>query len=334
MQPAPPYGAPPPSTQYPYAMPPPGYGPQPGYYPPPPPPAFHTREGVKYFSYALLMEIIVGVVGFILAIAAIGMILSLGTGNWQVAWGALVGLAAAGIAILVLVLLFIIFALLGIIKFALGRNEFGPEHAKNFLMAIIFFILGIVIPMVGGAFNPSADPRGSVDSVYSSIRTGMIVSGVVGIVGPVFTGLGLITLVKQFTTDEAPKFRLALILLIVGPIIGLAAMVAIFPAKPGSGVGVLDLSAFMSVAVMGLSLGGVVSLLGYFFFYGGYKTILEKMNAGVIQPGMPPAQSFPPGYAPPPVPPQPYQPPPPGAPAPYQPPPPGAPAPYQPPPPQ
>jgi MFS family permease len=276
---------------------------------PPPAPAYFTKDGVKYFSYVLLLEVVVGLVGFLLALGAIAMILSLGSGNWGNAWGAIVAIAGVAVVLLIFALLAFIFFIVGWIKFYQGKDEFGPAHAKNFMMAVVFFILGLVIPWIGSAFSPGYAYNTNINDYYNSIRTSLIISGVLGIIGPLFNALMFTTLVKQFTNEEASKFKIATIMVIVGPVIGLVAALALLPGKPGSGVTVSQLVSFYSVASMALSVGSIVSLIGYFFFYQGYKSILGKMESGHIRPGLmlQPVPMGAPGYAPPPVPLQPYQ---------------------------
>ncbi len=322
MQPYPQYGATPPAMGPAYGMPNPAYGPPPGYYPPPMP-AFNTREGVKYFSQVLMLQIIIGLLGFVLAIAAIGLILSLGTGSWAGALGGIIAIASAAVILVILAIITLILYIAGWVKFYQGKEEFGPVHSKNFMMAVVFFILGFVLPYAGNAFSPSYEFGDTVTSIYDSIRASLIISGITGIIGPLFSALMYTTMVKAFTAEEAGKFKTGTILIILGPVIGLVAMLVMLPGKPGTGVSAADLISFSAVASMGLSLGGILSLIGYYFFYQGYKSIHAKMQQGVIRPGAMQAPMAPQGNVPPPVPPQPY-PPQPMAPAPYQPPPPMA----------
>jgi len=312
MQPYPPYGAPPPAMSPAYGMPPPAYGPPPGYYPPPP--AFNTREGVKYFSRVLLLEVLIGLIGFLIALGAIATLITLGSGNWGAALAGAVGIVMAAFVIVILGIVLFVFAIIALIKFYQGKDEFGPQHAKNFMMAIIFLILGIVLPNIGGAFSPSYGYGANITDTYNSLKMSVAVSGALQIVGGLMMALMFTFMVKAVTNEEASKFKIGTIMVMVGPIIGIAAVLAILPSKPGT-VTLSDLATMGAIATSALSLGGILSLIGYYFFYQGYKSILAKMDSGVIRPGMMPVQMAPPGYAPPPAP---YQPPPP-APYPQQP---------------
>jgi hypothetical protein len=289
-------------------MPPPAYGPPPGYYPPPP--AFNTREGVKYFSRVLLLEMIIVIISFLIALGAIATLVSLGSGNWGAALAGAVGIVMAAIVIIIFVIVMVIFAIIGLIKFGQGKDEFGPQHAKNFLMAIVFLILGLVLPNIGGTFSPSYSIGNNITDTYNSLKMSVAISGVLQVVGALMMALMFTYLVKAVTNEEASKFKLGTIMMMIGPIIGIAAVLAILPSKPGT-VTMSELATMGAIATSALSLGGIVSLIGYFFFYQGYKSILAKMESGVIRPGLMPAPMYPPGYAPPPMPPQPYQPPPP-----------------------
>ncbi|MEM4728251.1 MAG: DUF973 family protein [Thermoplasmata archaeon] len=312
--PPPAYGYPtPPPQATPPPGPPPAYGPAPAYYPPPPPPppAFHTREGVKFFSYGLLLQVIATLLGFLLALIAIALFSSMISGNIEGSIGSLLAIAGVGILIGLVILIALILFIIGLIKFFQGKDEFGPIHAKNFQMAILFLILGIVIPWIGGAFSPGYSFGTSLENYYASIRTAMILSGALAIVGAVFMTLSLMYFVKAFTREEASKFKLGQILIVVGPIIGLIAVIALTMSTP-KGIKPEDLWNAWGAISLAPQVGYIVSTGGYFLFYQGYKSILGKMNTNQIVPGvqLPPPLGAPPqpqfaAPAPPPVSPQP-----------------------------
>lgn len=324
MQPYPPYGAPPPAMAPAYGMP------QPGYYPPPPPPRFETREGVKFMSYNLLLQLVSSIIAFVVALAAAVIILG-NADNWTVGATAAIGtlVAVAGIVLLLAVISFILF-LISLYKFYEGKMEFGPEHDKNVIRGIIYWLLSFLVPIIGsvvaGALTVGMILSGNLAEVASGFRLIVIVAGVMAIVGAFFQALMYRSFVKIFTAEEVDKFKYGTILLMINPIIGLIAGAVAIPENIASG-------AQGGVGYLG-NLGAIIGVIAIWYFYQGYKSILNKMESGAIRPMMPPPMMMaPPGYAPPPMQPQPYQPPA-GAPQPYQPPPQSAPPPYRPPPPQ
>jgi MFS family permease len=318
MQPYPPYGAPPQAMPPAYGMPPPGYAPPPAYYPPPPPPTFETREGVKYMSYNLLLQMISAVVGFVIGLAALAIVLS-NASNWTAAATAALGgvVAAAAATIVIAIISFILF-IVSLIKFYQGKMEYGPEHDKNVGRGILYWILSFIIPIIGSVVAAGVAVgmmfSGNLSDIANAFRVIIIIAGVMSVVGVLFTAMMYRTLVQSFTTDEAQKFKTGTILLILNPVVGLIIGALAIPGQIASGAqsGVSYIS----------NIGGIIGLIGIWFFYQGYKSILAKMDTGVIRPMPMQAPMYPPGYAPPPMPPQPYQQ------QPYQPP--MAPAPYQP----
>ncbi len=286
---------------------------------------------MKFFSYGLLLEVILVVLSFVLALLAISLFYSAISANPEGAIGSLIALAGAAMLTGLLALIAFILFIIGLIKFYQGKDEFGPAHAKNFQMAIIFLILGIVLPIVGGAFSPGI-PLGStnVEDYYAAMRVSLIASGVMGLVGTIFMTMCLIYLVKALAQEELSKLKLGQILVIIGPIIGIVAVVALTMQTPKD-IKVQDLWTMYSAISMVPSAGSIVGCIGYFFFYQAYKSIHNKMSTGRIMPmprGAPPygapGYPAPPTYQAPPPPPPPgvqYQPQyqPPGAPPPLQP---------------
>lgn len=249
--------------------------------------------------------------GFLLALIAIALFSSMISGNIEGSIGSLLAIAGVGILIGLVILIALILFIIGLIKFFQGKDEFGPIHAKNFQMAILFLILGIVIPWIGGAFSPGYSFGTSLENYYASIRTAMILSGALAIVGAVFMTLSLMYFVKAFTREEASKFKLGQILIVVGPIIGLIAVIALTMSTP-KGIKPEDLWNAWGAISLAPQVGYIVSTGGYFLFYQGYKSILGKMNTNQIVPGvqLPPPLGAPPqpqfaAPAPPPVSPQP-----------------------------
>jgi hypothetical protein len=306
MQPYQPYGAPPPA----YGTPPPAYGPPPGYYPPPPPPTFETREGVKYMCYNLILQIVAAIIGFIIGLVVL-VILVTNASNWTVAaTEALLTVAAAAVAVTIVAFINFILFIISLVKFYQGKMEFGPEHDKNVGRGILYWILSFVVPIIGSVIAAglfvSMLLSGNAADIANAFRMILVVAGVLGVVGALFQTMMWKTFVKVFTTDEAPKFKTGTIFILLNPIIGLVIGALVIPGEIAYGAqsGVSNVS----------SIGSIIGLIGIWFFYQGYKSILDKMNAGIIRPGMMPAPMAPPGYAPPPMPyqppPQPYQPPP------------------------
>lgn len=297
-------------------MPPPAYGPPPGYYPPPPPPTFHTREGVKFMSYNLLLQIINAIIGFVIGLAVLAILIT-NTSDWTTGATAALGtVVAAAVAITIVAIISFILFIISLIKFYQGKMEFGPEHDKNVGRGILYWVLSFIIPIIGGGVAGAVAVgmilSGNLSEIANAFRMIIVIAGIMGVVGALFTAMMYRTLVQSFTTDEAPKFKTGTIFIILNPIVGLVVGVLAIPGEISSGAqsGVSNVS----------SIGGIIGLIGIWFFYTGYKSILGKMDAGIIRPGMMPAPMYPPGYAPPPMPPQPYQPPPPQmAPQPYQP---------------
>ncbi|MGQ9583553.1 MAG: hypothetical protein ACUVV6_08605 [Thermoplasmatota archaeon] len=267
---------------------------------------------MKFFHYGLLLEVLITILGFVFALAAIALFYSVIGGNAGGTVGSLIG-PGVGMLIGLLALLAFILFIIGLIKFYQGKDEFGPVHAKNFQMAIIFLILGIVIPFVGNIFSPGNSMTTKLEDLYSSMRVSLILSAVLSLVGAIFMTLSLINFVKAFIVEEASKFRLGQMLIIIGPIIGIIAVAAMTMQTPKD-IKVEDLRAMYGALAMAPSAGQVVACVGYFFFYQGYKSILGKMNKGQIlpmPPGAPPygAPAYPQPPAQPAPPPPPYSPP-------------------------
>jgi len=288
-----------------YGMPQPAYGPPPGYYPPPP--AFETREGVKYMSYNLLLQIISAIIGFVIGLAALAIVLS-NASNWTASATAALGtVVAAALAISVIAIISFILFIVSLIKFYQGKMEFGPEHDRNVGRGILYWVLSFIIPLIGGGIAGVVVVgmilSGDLSEIANAFRMIVIIAGVMGVVGAFFSAMMYRLLVLSFTTDEAPRFKTATILMLLNPIVGLVVGVLAIPGEIASGAqsGVSYIS----------NIGGILGLIAIWFFYQGYKSILAKMESGVIRPGLMPAPMYPPGYAPPPMPPQPYQPPPP-----------------------
>ena len=285
--------------------------PPPGYYPPPPPPTFHTKDGVKFMSYTMLISIITSLIGFVIGLAALAIVLT-NASNWTASATAALGtVVGAAIIISILALVSFILFIVSLIKFYQGKMEFGQEHDKNVGRGILYWILSFIIPIIGTSIAAGVAVgmmfSGNVASILNAMRTIVIIAGVMSVVAAFFSAMMYRMLVLSFTTDEAPKFKTGTILLILNPIVGLiVGVVAISGEIPYSAQsGVSNIS----------SIGGIIGLIGIWFFYQGYKSILAKMESGAIRPGAMPVPMAPPGYAPPPAPyqppPQPYQPPPP-----------------------
>jgi len=251
----------------------------------------HTKEGVKFFSYVLLLQVILALIGFILALAAIGLVMSVFSGNVtsaSTALSALVGLAAAAIATAILALISFIMFIIGFIKFYQGKDEHGPMHSKNVVMALVLWLLSFIIPFMSVAFTPTYSYFGtnSFDAYLNSVRTYVIASAVLNLVGQLMSALMFMTIVKAFTQEEKGKFMIGTILILVGPIIGIIVAVALIGGT-ASGLSYTSIASALSGFTAISSMGGIVGLIGYFFFYLGYKSILNKMNMGVIRPMMP-----------------------------------------------
>lgn len=295
----PPYGAPPPGYGYAPAAPP-GYAqpygaPAP---PPMPPPVMlnKTKDGIKYMSYFLILSIIVHLISALIAFVAFA------DPTAVISLGCLVG----GLGFLMLILFIV-----AMISLWAGKDEYGPEHAKNIKMAVVFFIIIIVMTIVSAAliviFAMSA-VMGAItldaEQVAFNLMMTILVPAVLNLVTAILWGLILYMIPKHFMApEEKTKSLLGVIFYAVGSVVNLAIAAMVW-------VGTLDL--IIGAGELVTNTGTIITMIGDLFFFMVFKGVLMRFDTGQIQPpgAAPPAMGPPPhpGHAPPPQAPPPQQP--------------------------
>ena len=319
--------------QYP-PPPPPAYGggqypPPPGYGAPPPPVygggmESKTEKGVKFFKWSLLLYIIMTLLGFIMALVVLTMLPDLTSPDTaEDAFSSAIGLAASIVLIACLVLLLlviiIIFFIVGIVNFHGGKYEFSPNHTSNVNKGLIFFILAIIMVIIGSSLGTATSTTISsgANAYLESVRNSAIISGVFNILAAIFMSLMFMFMINDFAAEsDKTKLKVGLILLIIGGIISIIVTFVMFPIDVGD-VTDSEATTIASTASYLSSLGGIVSFIGYIIFFIAYNNTHKAFVSGQIKPtplpppGAPPGPPGPPGYgAPPPPGPTSYPPPP------------------------
>ena len=196
--------------------------------------------------------------------------------------------------------------LIGVILVILGRRTFGPGHARNVVVSIVLFFLGIIISVIGGVVLGVSIATGlfggtpTLPAIQSALNNFLILLAVGSIVGGLasvfFTfalqnQMGKILLLAAYGAGIA--IEVAILVVVSGDIAQIAA--AMFPGgNYDPTAAAASLVTFQAHVASLTLLVAIPSLL----YAGAYYLVWNRINKGEI-----PAPSGPPGATPPAMPP-------------------------------
>jgi hypothetical protein len=240
----------------------------------------HTREGVKFISWSMLLYIVSALVGFALGLYIINTVLQFLTSTATMdssVLSTIMTLAVVALALAIPGLLAFIFLLYGLYRMYQGKDAYGPVHVQNIQRGILLLLIGFILPSMGSMLTSSGSVSAPAD-VYSSIKTSIIISGALSLVSNFLWAFGMYNAVKLFASEEKSKFTAGMLLLAMGPVVGICVMEAILPASASGGATADQLRSLLSGLTVLLSVGGIVSCVGYGAFFMAFRGILKRLE--------------------------------------------------------
>ncbi len=195
------------------------------------------------------------------------------------------------LTVILLGIVAMVFFLSGLARLHAGRDEYGPEHARNAEAVVIFtviaFVVGVSALTFGGTFGivfPTDDP------------VGLAVTGALTVVRGLFVGLAFAFSVRALVRpEETSAGTFAVIALAVGPGVGAGVSMALLNGLPLP-------STTLYIALAGLGVGAAIELVGYILFYRQYTALTNRIRSGELasrfRPQPMPFVPYPPPYVP------------------------------------
>jgi len=276
-----------------YAAPPPGY-PFPVPYPMYPSWPAKTAQGVGYVRWALVLAILLQAINIawfawvaaVLALAASGAP-GLG-GTLDLFVTSLAFVCAAGIVGFVAV----IFILLGVYTSHDGREEYGPDHAREMDNAVIFLIIAFVMGVIASA-SLGAGGFGATPLAFQFPLSP--IGGLFGTVRGLFVGLLLVSLVKVFISrEERDEAWIGVAILTISPAVGTVVALLIALVTPP-----VDPFTIPTIAPLAFAAAAVLAsaeLIAYVVFLRIYSNVHRRMRAGELPPIPRPSPMYTPYY--------------------------------------
>lgn len=122
----------------------------------------------------------------------------------------------------------------GAILVIIGRRAFGPQHQRNVVISILFFIIGIAFSVVGGilaAFAALSVPMTSEAQLAAALLTALTELLVILAIGSAISGLASVFFTYALQTKEGRIVLWAAYGASIG--IQLAILYVVFPQLPG-----------------------------------------------------------------------------------------------------
>ena len=251
-----------------------------------------TAQGVGYVRWAILFATVmqaINSVGFAWVAVVLTGAASSGLGfasSFEVFGANLAFICAAGIIAFAAVIFFI----LGASSAHEGREEFGPDHAREMDRAVIFLIIAFVMGVIASAGGLGSASFGVTPFGFQGPFSP--VGGVFGTVRGLFVGLLLGSLVRVFISKEDCDItRIGTALLTISPAIGTGIAFLTLTTNP---VDPLTVPALAPLAFWAAAALSGVELIAFVLFFRVYSSVLRRMRAGEL----PPIPRPPPLYAP------------------------------------
>ncbi len=269
-----------PNGQSPYP-PPPGYG-------MPPPPGYAARyqsateKGVRFFNWSLILQFLMALIGFIIALITVIAVFSATEGDFESsAFGLGAALVGLGCILLLIMVLVFIFIIIGCVNFSQGKREFPGKHSTSVTLGIVFFVLWIImficmfiIPIV---MIVSAGLSGDISSLGSVI----LIIAVLSFLASLFIGLMYLFMIKEIALPVDRKLlMIGFILLIISGIISISIVAVVTTLD----IGDLTTDQAQSISSSIQNIGAIASLIGYVLFLIAYRHTLKAIEAGQIKP--------------------------------------------------
>ncbi len=248
-----------------------------------------TLRGVQTYYVNLILDIIFG--AFALTVGIASILLTTSDPRAAIAAAAVIGSAACGLVI-VFVINFIV-ALMSVIRMHHGANEYGPDHARNAGLGVLFKWIGttlstlaailVVYLLIGGTSLLTG--AGSVQStVFVPLLVTIFWTAGVGSKAQMYRFM-----VRSLQPPETRRWAdIASVLIPALGIIGIAAVgyvtvrVLDVAANPSS-VTSEEAARLFSLLIGGVFLPPGLALIGYVIFLSVYTKTRRRLDAGLAQ---------------------------------------------------
>jgi len=248
-----------------------------------------TLRGVQTYYVNLILDIIFG--AFALTVGIASILLTTSDPRAAIAAAAVIGSAACGLVI-VFVINFIV-ALMSVIRMHHGANEYGPDHARNAGLGVLFKWIGttlstlaailVVYLLIGGTSLLTG--AGSVQStVFVPLLVTIFWTAGVGSKAQMYRFM-----VRSLQPPETRRWAdIASFLIPALGIIGIAAVgyvtvrVLDVAANPSS-VTSEEAARLFSLLIGGVFLPPGLALIGYVIFLSVYAKTRQRLDAGLAQ---------------------------------------------------
>ncbi len=248
-----------------------------------------TLRGVQTYYVNLILDIIFG--AFALTVGIASILLTTSNPASAIAAAAIIGSAACGLVI-VFVINFIV-ALMSVIRMHHGANEYGPDHARNAGLGVIFKWIGttlstlaailVVYLLIGG--TSVFFGAGSVQStVFVPLLVTIFWTAGVGSKAQMYRFM-----VRSLQPPETRRWAdIASFLIPALGVIGIAAVGYVtirfldVAANPSS-VTSEEAARLFSLLIGGVFLPPGLALIGYVIFLSVYAKTRQRLDAGLAQ---------------------------------------------------
>lgn len=196
--------------------------------------------------------------------------------------------------------------LIGAILVILGRKAFGAVHARNVVISIVLFFVGIIILFVGGlvlglslatGFLGGTPSQASIEAAFNNALILLIAGSIVAGLGNVFFSYALQTQTGRMLLwagyAASVVIQIAVFVVIRGTIAALLA--AMFPGGTYDPAAAAVAVASFQAQVSGL---GLLSAIPSLLFAGAYYLAWTRVNKGEIPASTPPPMSMTPPMPP------------------------------------
>ena len=248
-----------------------------------------TLRGVQTYYVNLILDIIFG--AFALTVGIASILLTMSNPRAAITAAAVIGSAACGLLI-VFVINFIV-ALMSVIRMHHGANEYGPDHARNAGLGVLFKWIGttlstlaaiLVVYLLIGGTSLLAGAGGVQSTVFVPLLVTIFWTAGVGSKAQMYRFM-----VRSLQPPETRRWAdIASVLIPALGIIGIAAVgyvtvrVLDVAANPSS-VTSEEAARLFSLLIGGVFLPPGLALIGYVIFLSVYTKTRRRLDAGLAQ---------------------------------------------------
>ncbi len=232
----------------------------------------NTERGVSSLRWSLLLALTMQAIA-VVTLIPVGYYLLNPPSGYYYYDSSMLALLPMALTIYLLGLFAMILFLTGMSRLHVGRDEYGPSHARNVEMIVVLLVIAFVVGISGATFG---GPFGFVFG--SNYGIGLVASGALSVVRGLFVGFAFLYAARALVRPEERHVGFfAAIALGAGPAVGAGVMYVLLP-------GLSQFSSTFIVGLAGLGVQAAIELVGYSLLYRQYTGLHNRLRSGEMPP--------------------------------------------------